>query len=187
LALACSRPVDRPLDGAPPVPYGQLASGRLVEPPPTLSVPGATPGGPPSPTVLAVASPSPSPTPVLAGHNPILSGLLPAPDALVPAGSVNFGARIAGSSDIAEVGLVLDGTPVQPQITQQDARTWLVAYSGKLDVGKHEVRLNAKDRDGRAGGYRWQFDVDSKAAATQQPVARPATATQAAPTARPRP
>ena len=33
---------------------------------------------------------------------------------------------------------MLDGAPVQPQITQQDARTWLVGYTGKLDIGKHE-------------------------------------------------
>jgi hypothetical protein len=185
LALACGRPVNRPLDGAPPVSAGEVAAGRLVEPPPTLSVPGVTSGGPPSPVVAILASPSPSPTPALAGHNPILSGLLPAPDALVPAGPVSVGARIAGSTDLAEVGVVLDGAPVQPQITQQDARTWLVGYTGKLDIGKHEVRLNAKDREGRAGGYRWQFDVEPRANPTQQPAVQPATPTRAAPTPRP--
>jgi hypothetical protein len=60
-----------------------------------------------------------------------------------------------------------------------------VGYTGKLDIGKHEVRLNAKDREGRAGGYRWQFDVEPRANPTQQPAVQPATPTRAAPTPRP--
>ena len=161
LALACSRPLDRPLDGARPIGAGQAPS-RLVEPPPTVVPPESSLTVPPSPIVIVLGSPSPSPATTVAGRNPILSGLLPAPDALVASGSVNIGARIAASSELSEVVLLLDGAPVQPNVTPQDPKTWHVAYTGKLDVGKHEVRLNAKDSDGRAGGYRWQFDVQDK-------------------------
>jgi len=64
-----------------------------------------------------------------------------------------------------------------------------VAYTGQLEVGKHEVRLNAKDRDGRAGGYRWQFDVQPRGAPgpTSAPTTRVAPPPAATPGAPPPP
>src|SRR5919197_805201 len=92
LTLACSRPLDRPLQGAPPV-HGEVSSGLLVEPPPTLTVPG---GAVPLPSPMVPVAPTPSPSPALAARAPILSGLAPAPDAQVPHGPVSIAARIAG-------------------------------------------------------------------------------------------
>ena len=169
MTIACGHPVDRPLEGAPPSGAGQ-ASGNLVDPPPTVSVPEAIRQGGSAP--LVAAAPSPSPSPALAARNPILSGLVPAPDARLPAGSVDIGARVAASAELTEVVLLVDGAAVRPQITPQNPLIWLVAYSGKLDAGTHEVRLTAKDRDGRAGGYRWQFEVELPAEPTSTP--RPA-------------
>jgi hypothetical protein len=85
---------------------------------------------------------------------------------------VSIGARISASTDISEVSLTLNGAAVQPKVTEQSPQIWLIAYTGKLDAGKHEVRLTAKDRDGRAGGYRWQFDVESQPAARPSPEPR---------------
>lgn len=165
--LACSRPIDRPLEGARPL-AGD--SGRGVQVPPTLVPPASTATPPPpSPVVQAVPSASPS----LLGRNPILSGLLPAPSAIVPPGAVNVGARISGSSDLVAATLSLDGAAVQPQVTMQDPRVWLVAYTGRLDDGRHEVRLNARDQDGRTGGYTWQFDVRPRTLPSPLPRTQP--------------
>lgn len=169
LLLACSRPLDRPLEGARPPLAGEGAGSRLIEPPPTLVLATATPTAP-LPIVLPAVSPSPSPA--LAGRNPILSGLLPAPESQVVPGPVNIGARISASTDLTQVSLTLDGAPVQPRITTQDARTWLVAYTSTLAAGKHEVRVNASDQDGRAGGYRWQFGVQARPEASPAAPAR---------------
>jgi hypothetical protein len=192
LTLACSRPLDRPLEGAPPV-HGAQPPASLVEPPPTLTAPPYSSDVPPLPPAILV--PSPSPSPALAGRNPILSGLVPAPDALVPPGLVSIGARIVASTELADIVLLLDGSSVQPEVTPRDPRTWVVAYIGKLDIGKHEVRLNAKDREGRAGGYRWQFEVQprSPAPTATPPAVQPAPAqtpgsrARAAQTPQPRP
>src|SRR5438132_3321354 len=81
LLLGCSRPLDRPLEGAPARP-GSVSDLGLADPPATVVVPGPSPAAPQA----AVLAPSPSPTPAVAGHNPILSGLVPAPDAQVPTG-----------------------------------------------------------------------------------------------------
>jgi hypothetical protein len=159
LVLACNRSADRPISGAPPVRSGG------GDPPPTLATPLAAPIGEPA---LVVALASPSPSPALAGRNPILSGLLPPPDAEVPLGPINIGGRVSASSDLVEVVLSLNGIGVQPRITIQDPRTWLISHSSSLQVGKHEARLTAKDRDGRAGGFRWSFIV--------QPAAQPSPA-----------
>jgi hypothetical protein len=173
LTLACSRPLDRPLEGAPPV-RGAQPPAPFVEPPPTLTAPAYSSDLPPPPP--AIPMPSPSPSPALAGRNPILSGLLPAPDALVPPGPVSIGARIVASAELADVVLLLNGSTVQPEVTPRDLTTWVVAYTGRLDIGKHEVRLNAKDREGRAGGYRWQFEVKprSQASTPTPPATQPA-------------
>jgi hypothetical protein len=124
---------------------------------------------------VAVASPSPSPSFL---RDPLLSGLLPAPNALVAPGPVNIGARISASTDLTEVALTLNGQAVDPLITEQTTQVWLIGYTSRLDVGRHEVRLNAKDRDGRAGGYRWQFDVQPRpfGSATPAPARSPTPA-----------
>jgi hypothetical protein len=187
VALACGRPLDRPREGAPPAREGEAHS-DAVDLPPTLVVPGASKTvSSPSPLV----EPSPSPTTAVAGRNPVLSALAPAPDALVAPGAVNIGARVSGSSDIAAVVLVVDGSTVEPRLTPRDAKTWLVGYTASLDVGKHEVRLSARDRDGRVGGYRWRFEAQParpdpvgirprapQPPSTQAPPARPSTPTE---------
>jgi hypothetical protein len=141
------------------------AASLAVEPPPTVSAPLPTPSPPPLPIVV-LASPSPSPSIM---RDPLLSGLLPAPNALVAPGPVNIGARISASTDLSEVVLTLNGQEVEPLITEQSARVWLIGYTSRLDIGRHEVRLSAKDRDGRAGGYRWQFDVQPRPFASPSP------------------
>ena len=169
--VACTRPLDRPLEGAPARP-GSAANLGLTEPPPTLAVPGAPPAA--SPALLMLAA-SPIPSPTAAGRNPILSGLAPAPDAQIPPGAVSIGARISASSELSEVAVILDGATVQPRITTFDAKNWGIAYTSKLEAGKHEVHLNAKDSDGRAGGYRWQFEVEGpvQALPTTPPLPAP--------------
>jgi hypothetical protein len=176
--VGCSRPVDRPLQGAQPARVE--AASEFSGPPPTLAAPERASASP-LPIIIALASPSPSPA--LALREPILSALLPAPEALVPPGPVNIGARIAGSVELAEVTLTIDGAAVQPRITMQDGRVWQVAYTISLDSGRHEARLNARDRDGRAGGYRWAFDVQSRQASPipAPKPAPPAPAPQPAP------
>lgn len=168
VVLACTRPIDRPLEGARPPGVDAV---RAVEIPPTLAPPvsTATPP-PPSPVVQAVPSASPS----LTGRNPILSGLLPPPSAVVPPGAVTIGARVSGSSELAAATLSVNGAAVQSQITVQEPRVWLVAYTGRLDEGRHEVRLNARDQDGRSGGYTWQFDVRPRTQPSPLPRAQPA-------------
>ena len=158
LTLSCARPIDRPLEGAPPLRPGEAPSGRGSDVPPTLSAPAPTPIA--SPPAAVFASPSPSPQPV--ARNPILGGLIPAPNAQIPAGPVSIGARISASADLASASLVLNGTQVQPQVSAQDARTWLITYTSRLDVGRQVVRLSAADRDGRLGGYTWEFDVQPR-------------------------
>ena len=166
--LGCTRPIDRPLEGARSSVSGDAARGTGV--PPTLAPPVSTPTvPPPSPVVRPVPSASPS----LTGRNPILSGLLPPPSAVIPPGSVNIGARISASSDLTTVSLNVNGAAVQPQVTTQDPRVWLVAYTGQLGEGRHEVRLNARDQDGRAGGYTWQFEVRPRAQLSPVPRAQP--------------
>jgi hypothetical protein len=165
LSVACSRPLDRPLQGARPKASSEGAT-LAVEPPPTVSAPLPTPS-PSPPPVIVLASPSPSPS-IL--RDPILSGLLPAPNAMVAPGPVNIGARISASTNLTEVVLTLNGQTVEPNITEQSTQVWLIGYTSRLEVGRHEVRLNAKDREGRAGGYRWQFDVQPRPFASASPV-----------------
>jgi hypothetical protein len=127
----------------------------------------------PQPIVAAVASPLASPSPSL-GRVPIISGLLPAPDSVVSPGAVTIAARISGDADLSEASLTVDGAPVQPNISRSTLRTWVLSYTARLDIGKHEARLNARDLDGRVGGYRWQFDVQVRMPIT--PAARPTVA-----------
>lgn len=169
LALGCGRPIDRPLEGAPPV--DARASRSLdIEPPPTLTPPQLAQAVP-SPIVIALPSPSPSPTAAAGWRIPVMSRLLPIPNTSVPAGNVEIGARVSGSTDLAEVTLLVDGAPVQPEIAAQSPLVWLVSYTGRLSPGRHEVRISARDREGRIGGYRWSFEVEAPAQAS--PTARP--------------
>jgi hypothetical protein len=175
LLLACGRPAARPLEGAPPVREDYTPVARSSAPPPTLvAAARAQPAvSLPRPIVAAVASPLASPSPSL-GRVPIISGLLPAPDSVVSPGAVTIAARISGDADLSEASLTVDGAPVQPNISRSTLRTWVLSYTARLDIGKHEARLNARDLDERVGGYRWQFDVQVRMPIT--PAARPTVA-----------
>lgn len=160
---ACSRPIDRPLEGARPGPGGT----SKTDVPPTVSPPNAQTR---EPIVIAASTPPPSPT--TAGRPPIISGLLPPADAAIAPGQVNLGARVAGSSDLVEVSLWLDNVLLRPQVTQQDTRTWSVSVSHQFEgPGKHSLRISAKDQDGRVGGFQWSFDIGG--AAGPSPQAKP--------------
>lgn len=170
-SLACSRPIDRPREGAQPVPSGPRAT-PTIDTPPTLAVPGSPAPG--VPIVIAV-SPTPSPSPGT-GRPPIISALQPAADAVVPPGQVTLGARVAGSVELVEVNLSLDGAPLQPQLSQQDARTWTVSLARPFDApAKHTLRISARDREGKVGGFTWSFEV-----AAPGPTPRPSPSPRAA-------
>lgn len=170
LLLACSRPIDRPLEGAPPV-EARAARSLEVEPPPTLTPPQLPPPAP-SPIIVALPSPSASPTAPAGWRIPVMSRLLPIPNTTVPAGSVEIGARVSGSTDLTEVTLLVDGAAVQPEVATQSPLVWIVSYTSRLGPGRHEVRISARDREGRTGGYRWFFDVEAG------PQASPTTRTR---------
>ena len=172
LLAGCSRPVDRPLEGARP--RSSELSTDIVAAPPTLSSAQPAPSVSPSPLALAItpspqpaASPSPPP-----GRNPIISGLQPARDAVVPPGAVTISARISGASDLTQATLSLNGAPLEASITRQDARTWLVSHAGRLAAGTYQARVVGTDQDGRAGGFRWQFQVAADPAASPTPARR---------------
>ena len=185
--LACSRPVDRPQQGAAPG-SGRPADFRGVDVPATLSPPQLTAGvAAPSPIVVVALVASPSP---LAGRNPIISGLAPVQDANVPPGPVTVSARVAASSELSEASLSLNGAPVQAHVAPAGPMIWQVSYSGDLAAGSYAVQINARDRDGRAGGFRWQFTVGGGAptpTVMATPAPAPATKPAVAPTAAPAP
>ena len=171
LLLACGRPADRPLEGAPPVREGQTPVVRSSEPPPTLAavVLSQPASSLPQPLVAVAASPVASPSPSL-GRVPIISGLLPGQNSVVSPGAVTIAARISGDADLAEASLTVDGASVRPTISRSTPRTWVLSYTARLETGKHEARLNARDLDGRVGGYGWEFNVQVRAPIT--PAAR---------------
>ena len=70
-----------------------------------------------------------------------------------------IGARITASADLTEVVLTLNGVAVQPRVTQQDDHTWLIVHASGLPAGSHRAHLLARDQQGRAGGFGWQFEV----------------------------
>jgi hypothetical protein len=186
--LACSRPVDRPQQGAAPGSSGRAPDLRGVDVPPTLSPPQLTASVvAPSPILVVALAASPSP---VAGRNPIISGLAPGQDANVPPGPVTVSARVAASADLSEASLSLNGAPVQSRVAAAGPLLWQVTYSGDLAAGTYAAQINARDRDGRAGGFRWQFTVGNgapapTAAATPTSAPAPAPKPQAAPTTPP--
>jgi hypothetical protein len=172
VTAGCARPIDRPLEGARPARAAEDGASKVSAAPPTLAAKPAEPAASPTLVVAVVASPSPpvaavtaSPqtvaaaSPVPPGRNPILGNLQPGNQAVVPAGTVNIGARITTTAELAEVVLTVNGVPVQPQVTQQDERTWLVAHASGLPAGSYRAHLTARDQHGRAGGFGWQFEV----------------------------
>jgi hypothetical protein len=148
---------------------------RSSEPPPTLAAVALSQPALrlPQPIVAVAVSPVASPAPSLA-RVPIISGLLPTPDSVVSPGAVTIAARISGDADLSEATLTVDGAPVQPTISRSTLRTWVLSYTARLETGKHETRLNARDLDGRMGSYRWPFDVQVRTPIT--PAARPTIA-----------
>jgi hypothetical protein len=184
--VACSRPIDRPQQGAAPG-SGRAPDLRGVDVPATLSPPQLTAGvAAPSPIVVVALTASPSPA--IAGRNPIISGLAPGQDANVPPGPVTVSARVAASSELSEASLSLNGAPVQTRVAAAGPLIWQVSYSGDLAAGTYAVQINARDRDGRAGGFRWQFTVGGgapPATAATTPSTAPAPKPTAPPTAPP--
>jgi hypothetical protein len=176
--MGCSRPTDRPQQGAAPG-SGRAPDLRGVDVPATLSPPQLTAGvAAPSPVVVVALTASPSPA--IAGRNPIISGLAPGQDATVPPGPVTISARVAASSELSEASLSLNGAPVQSRVAAAGPLIWQVSYSGDLAAGTYAAQINARDRDGRAGGFRWQFTVGNGA-----PPATPATTPSTAPAPKP--
>lgn len=184
LALACEpRPVERPREGAAPIVGGTPL--RLENPvPPTLAAASrlsqtATPTvilGPPSPDVRIAGSPLPLRSPAIA---PIISGIQPAPGVTLPAGDVVIGARVSGSTNLANITASVNGEDVPIDLGESPVRMKVVSFVRTLTSGTYEIRIQAQDERGQLGGYRWQFTVD----APRQPVRTPAPA----PTLRPMP
>lgn len=181
LIAACTRPIDRPRDGAQPIAAGATPGRLLPEPPPTLApasnlVATSTPVPPPSPVPLA-ASPARSP-----GVYPIISNIQPAPGASLPPGDVVIGARITGSSNLVTVLALVDGEPFQPTLSNPPSRSMVLSFVRQLPAGPHEVRIEARDESGQAGGYRWQFTVGPRQAAPDSTRSAPPAADSALPT-----
>jgi hypothetical protein len=166
LLIACDyQSPDRPREGAPPL--GASTPGRMVSlVPPTLA-PASNLALTPTELPFA-AAPSPMASPLIAlspaaspGLYPIISSFLPAPGATLPPGDVVIGARITGSSDLADIVAYIDGEAVPVDLGGQTVRIKVVNLVRSLDAGSHEIRMQARDTRGQVGGYRWQFMVSA--------------------------
>jgi hypothetical protein len=188
LLSGCSRPIDRPLEGAAPARAAEAGASQGAAVQPALTASQTERAAPPSPEPAAVASPSPpaaavvagpSPaplataSPVPPGRNPILGQLQPANQAVVPPGPVTIRARVSTTADLAEVVLTLNGAPVQPSVTQQEAGVWFVTYATGLTAGSYRAHLTARDQHGRAGGFGWQFEVAGAPRASPAAISPP--------------
>jgi hypothetical protein len=160
LAAACSRPVDRPRDGAAPLAPGAPVAPLLPAPPPTLQ-----------PAANLLATPTPGPTTVpptqtpvaspvrMPGVYPILSNMQPTPGSALPPGQVVIGARVTGPSNLVEVLAFVNGEPLPVPPATPPSRTTTVSFVRQLEVGTYEVRIEARDDRGQSGDQRWQFTV----------------------------
>jgi hypothetical protein len=154
LLVACSRPIERPRDGA------QVdISGRSFQPdsgPPTLVPPSREPARVP-PTVR-IQPPTVESTAV-AARPPEIKQLDPLPDAQVFAGNVRFMMQITATSALSEVLASLDGSQVRPVIGQRSATLWSVSFVRNLQPGTHQVQVHARDQGGLSGQLDWRFEV----------------------------
>jgi hypothetical protein len=164
----CTRPVDRPLDGARP---GSVASAKdlLVSASP-VSV-GTTPDAVASAAPAASPVVAPAPSPTTTGRGPIISTIQPQANANVPAGSVTISARVSAASDITEASIVVDGQATRPTSTG-DARTPTYTLTMNLSAGQHQARIQVRDDQGRLGGYSWTFTVGSLPAPAASPSSK---------------
>lgn len=159
LVGACSRPTERPREGAQPAAAGGPVGRMLPQAPPTVApatrpalTPTAEPTSPPSPDDVVIASP---PT----GIYPIVSNIQPPPDSALPSGDVVIGARVTGASNLVDIVAFVDGDPVQPNMGNAPTRSLIFSFTRQLEVGPHEVRIQARDDRGNGGAFRWQFTV----------------------------
>ncbi|MFN0074815.1 MAG: Ig-like domain-containing protein [Chloroflexota bacterium] len=162
-AAGCTRPADRPLDGARPGSIASANSEALVSASP-LSVPS------PAPvifTVAPVASPTvlPAPSPTATGRGPIISTIQPPANANLPAGPITVSARISATSDVSEVTLLVNGQATRPSASG-DARNPTYSTSMNLPPGQHQARIQVRDDQGRVGGFSWSFTVGGGAPAS---------------------
>lgn len=163
----CSRPIDRPLEGARPLQPGETPEAARLAPPvldPPSALAAAASPSPTSPVPIAVASPVASPS---AGRPPVVGGLQPQPDSQIPPGPVTVSVRINAVSDITEVTLQVDGQTARPSAGGADPRSPTYSVTMDLGPGEHEARIQVRDDQGRVGGYRWKFTVQGP------PTARP--------------
>jgi Bacterial Ig domain len=167
IVVGCSRPANRPLDGARP---GSVASANNsvvvssspvsigITPEPTISTA-------PTPALVVAASPTAT------GRGPIVSTIQPPGNGNVPAGPVTISARVSATSDITDVSLVVDGQATRPTSTG-DVRNATYALTSNLAAGPHSVRIQVRDDQGRLGGYAWTFTAGASPPPAASPPAR---------------
>ena len=193
LAGGCARPPERPLDGARPLegarPGSTGGASAQAGPPPTLASAASLRTTPtPAPTATL---PLPSPLPVAGAASPspsvypIVSNFQPAPGASLPAGDVVVGARVTTSTELVELVVFLNDEPIPQDLSRPSERVRGVSLVRTLAAGAYEVRIQARDRLGQLGEYRWQFNVGDgsrRAGATPPPRAPNALPTVGPPT-----
>ncbi|MBA2450359.1 MAG: Ig-like domain-containing protein [Chloroflexi bacterium] len=160
LLAACTRPVDRPRDGAQPLAAGGAAGRLLSEPPPTLA-PAASLAVMPTIAAPTVApSPPPEASPGRSGGiYPLITNIQPTPGSALPPGEVVIGARVTGAGNLSSVLAFVDGNPYQPLAANPPSRSLSFSFVRELELGQHEVRIEARDESGQMGLYRWQFTI----------------------------
>ncbi|MFN8522540.1 MAG: Ig-like domain-containing protein [Chloroflexota bacterium] len=161
-AAPASGPASKVIEAAPPT----LAPAPALRITP-ITTPAATVGPSPVARVTAAASPS------VAGVYPIISNIAPPQNATVSRGAVTVGARVSGSSNIADVSLFIDGEAMAVEMASPDPKVVTVSVVRELPIGSHDVRIQARDEQGLVGGYRWQFNVGSPSTPTTGPTAAP--------------
>jgi hypothetical protein len=160
VAAGCTRPADRPLDGARPGSVASANTTLLASASPVSTAPTQ------ESTAIPVSSPPPSPvaSPTATGRGPIISTIQPQSGANVPVGPVTISARISATSDVSEVTMLVDGQATRPSSTG-DARTPTYSITMPLAAGQHQARIQVRDDQGRLGGFSWTFNVGGAAPA----------------------
>jgi hypothetical protein len=163
---ACARPIDRPLDGAPPV----ETQGRVFHSdsgPPTLVPPTRAP----TRLLPTLAPPPATPTPI--ARPPLIQQRDPLPNGQVFAGNVRFTLQVTASAALDDVSAALDGQDVQPHVDRREPQTWWVSFVRGLEPGTHEVNVQARDRAGLSSTLHWQFQVVPSVGVVTTPAAPP--------------
>jgi hypothetical protein len=76
---------------------------------------------------------------------------------------------------LVELVLTLNDEAVPQDVSRPSERVKTVSMVRSLAAGTYEVRVQARDRQGQLGGYRWQFTVGGGARQTGG-AARPTSA-----------